>query len=283
MTRKQSRGEFNMKYFALLFCLIALPFSASALEIPKGGPHDERIKFVDYNPAEVVGITAHYGFSTHVEFAPGENILKIGMGDVKAWELGKLGNHLFMKPKGKKAGTNMTVLTDKRVYNFELNAHKSLGGAHPEPNDMVFQLKFRYPDEAAAHAEKVAQSKALQEKLAQQTTSLPENWNYWVKGSEVLAPNKAYDDRRFTYLTFANNKEMPAIYVENPDGTESLVNTHVEGDVIAVHKIAQKLVLRKGQLVAAVYNRAYDPNGISNPSGTTVPGVKRVIKGSAEQ
>ena len=73
---------------------------------------------------------------------------------------------------------------------------------------------------------------------------------------------------------------MPAVYVENADGSESLVNVHVEGDVIAVHKIAKKLVLRKGKLVACVFNRAYDPDGISNTSGTTVPGVKRVIKGS---
>lgn len=269
-----------MKFFAFILCLVVLPFSASALEVPHGGEYDERVKFVDYNPAEVVGLTAHYGFSTHIEFAPGESILKIGMGDHQAWDLGHLGNHLFIKPKADKAGTNMTVLTDRHVYNFELDAHSSLRGAHPVPNDMVFQLKFRYPSEEALRAQAVAQNSALQDKLNNHDGPQPQNWNYWVKGSEELAPNVAYDDRRFTYLTFANNKEMPAVYVENSDGTESLVNAHVEGDVIVAHKIARKFVLRKGKLVAGVFNRAYDPNGISNTTGTTVPGIKRVIKGA---
>lgn len=267
-----------MKFLVLVFCLIALPWSVAALEIPEGGPFDERVKFIDYNSAEVVGLNAHYGFSTHIEFASGENILKIALGDRQAWDIGKLGNHLFVKPIGDRAGTNMTVLTDKRVYNFELSAHASKRGARPKPNDMFFQVKFRYPEEEARRAQALAKNNTLQDRLNQRDENAPQNWNYWVKGSEELAPNAAYDDRRFTYLTFANNKEMPAVYIEEADGTESLVNTHVEGDVIVAHKIARKFVLRKGQIVACVFNRAYDPNGISNTTGTTVPGVKRVIK-----
>ena len=283
-----------MKSLALMICLLALPLSSLALEIPKGGPYDERVKFIDYNAAEVVGVTAHYGFSTHIQLAEGEEILKIGLGDRTAWEVGKMGNHLFIKPIGDQAGTNMTVLSDRRVYNFVLDARKP--ARQQKLEEMFFQVVFRYPEEEARKAEEearraeeetrkaqeLAQQKADQDALQDKLDNpgnTPQNWNYWVKGAEELSPNVAYDDRRFTYLTFANNKEMPAVYVENADGSESLVNVHVEGDVIAVHKIAKKLVLRKGKLVACVFNRAYDPDGISNTSGTTVPGVKRVIKG----
>jgi type IV secretion system protein VirB9 len=268
----------RFKYVALIFCLFVVPFSSMALEIPTGGQYDKRIKFIDYNPDEVVGITAHYGFSTHIEFAPGESVVKLGIGDRKAWDIGKQDNHLFLRPVGDKAGTNMTVLTNRRVYNFDLAARSSKRGAHPKPNDMFFQVKFNYPDEEARRAQAEANKTALQERLDQNDKSQPENYNYWVKGEETLAPNQAYDDRRFTYLTFANNKEMPAVYIENPDGTESLVNTHVEGDVIVLHKIASKFVLRKGKLVSCVFNRSYDPNGVTNTTGTTVPGVSRQIK-----
>ena len=170
-----------MKFLMLILCLAALPLSAAALEIPKGGEFDARVKFIDYNPAEVVGVTAHYGYSTHIEFAPGESILKIGMGDRQAWDIGKLGNHLFVKPVGDQAGTNMTVLTDKRVYNFELSAHASKRGARPKPNDMFFQVKFRYPEDEALQAQAIAKNNTLQNRLNQHDENAPQNWNYWVK------------------------------------------------------------------------------------------------------
>ena len=266
-----------MKTIIFAFFLL-LPFTASALEIPAGGKFDKRIKFIAYNPSEVVGITGHYGFSTHVEFAPGENILKIGIGDSKAWDIGERENHLFLRPIAKKPVTNMTVLTNYRVYNFALDAHTSKRGANPAPNDMFFQVKFEYPAAAAHAAQLAAEQEQLRETLDQNDESQPKNFNYWTKGNNTLSPNKAYDDKQFTYLTFANNKEMPAIYIENPDGTESLVNSHVEGDVIILHKVAEKFVLRKGNLVACVFNRSYDDNGITNERGTTIPGVKRQIK-----
>lgn len=268
-----------MKAVLLVLVAVLAPISAAALEIPAPGTFDDRMKFVDYNPDEVFGITGHYGFATHIQFAPNERIRKIALGDPQAWEIGPVDNHLFLKPKADQAETNMTVLTNRRVYSFELGAHASLRGAHPEPNDMFFQVKFRYPEDEARRAQYLAKGQVLEDRLRQGAGAEARNWNYWVKGDETLAPNKAYDDRRFTYLTFANNKEMPAIYVENQDGSESLVNTHVEGDVIVVHKIARKLVLRKGLQVACVFNREFDPNGVSNVTGTTVPGVQRVIKG----
>ena len=109
------------------------------------------------------------------------------------------------------------------------------------------------------------------------------NKNYWSKGTPELTPNKAFDDKRFTYLTFANNKEMPAIYVVNSDGSESLVNTNIDpkdNETIIIHKIAKQFVLRKGNAVVCVFNKSYDANGISNKTGTTSSTVKRVIKGA---
>jgi type IV secretion system protein VirB9 len=186
-----------------------------------------------------------------------------------------------LRPIGNKPDTNITVLTDRRVYNFQLEGHKSKKGLQHESEEMMFQVAFKYPEEEARHQRYAAEKNALNQRLKSHDPSQPQNFNYWVKGEETLAPNRAYDDRRFTYLTFANNKDMPAIYIENPDGTESLVNAHVEEDVIVLHKVARKFVLRKGKLVACVYNRSYDPNGIDNKTGTTVPGVTREIKEGA--
>jgi type IV secretory pathway VirB9-like protein len=99
------------------------------------------------------------------------------------------------------------------------------------------------------------------------------------KRSRAIAPALAYDDGNFTYLKFPANRDFPAVFLVAPDGSESLVNTHVEGDVLVVHRVTQKLVLRHGRLVVGVFNEAFDPDGRPPVKGTTVPGVTREIKG----
>jgi type IV secretion system protein VirB9 len=256
--------------------------SAYALEAPLGGQFDKRIRFIDYNAAEVVKLVGHYGFSTHIQFNTNEAIKQIAMGDPQAWDVGTVGNHIFIKPVGDKAITNMTVVTNSRVYNFDLSAHWSKSKSRS--NDMYFQINFKYPNEEANAAliqsKKIAAKNAIETNL--QTDVTPENWNYWAKGSEVIAPDKAFDDNRFTYLSFNNNKEMPAIYVVNDNNTESLINTNIDPahkDTIIIHTIAKKLILRKGSYVTEIYNKSYNPQGISNETGTVSANVERVIKG----
>lgn len=272
----------TLSNIALAACL-GVGGNAYALEIPHGGPLDKRVRFIDYKAAEVVQLVGHYGFSTHIQFSPSEAVQQIAMGDKEAWEVAPVENHIFIKPKGEKAETNMTVITSRRVYNFELQAHWSQNGAHPHPNDMLFQVNFRYPEEIAARAKAEAEAREMQARLNQSDNPVPANWNYWAKGSDEVTPSKAFDDGRFTFLTFTNNSEMPAIYVVNPDGTESLVNTHIDPenpDTIVVHKVAAQLVMRKGNSVACIFNKSYDPEGVTNNRRTTIPGVERVIKGS---
>jgi len=263
--------------------LIFASFCAQAEEIPAGGEYDRRIKFIDYKSAEVVKLIGHYGFSTHIQFSPTETVKQIAMGDKDAWDVAPVKNHIFIKPKDKEPTTNMTVVTTRRVYNFVLTAHWSKNGARPYPNDMFFQVNFRYPEELAARAAEEAEAYQMQMEMNKIEQPLPANWNYWAKGSTDVSPSKAFDNGRFTYLKFENNSEMPAIYVVNEDNTESLVNTNIDPDnpdTIVIHKVARQLVMRKGKSVACIFNRSYDPIGKTNKKGTTTPGIMRVIRGS---
>ena len=77
-----------------------------------------------------------------------------------------------------------------------------------------------------------------------------------------------------------NNRDMPAVYATDADGTESLVNTNVEGNEIVVHRMVRKLTLRKGAAVACVVNKSFDlDGGRDNTTGTVAPDVQRVIRG----
>ena len=59
----------------------------------------------------------------------------------------------------------------------------------------------------------------------------------WGKGNKALAPTAAYDNGRFTYFSFDNGRELPLIYKVMADGTEMLLNSHVEGDTVVTMKL----------------------------------------------
>jgi type IV secretion system protein VirB9 len=96
--------------------------------------------------------------------------------------------------------------------------------------------------------------------------------------SDDIAPTAAWDDGRFTYLRIPNNRRMPAIFRVADDGTESVVDRHVDGDTIVVHEVAKRFVLRLSNEVVGIWNDAYDMDGVSPRDGTTVTGVKRVLR-----
>ena len=257
---------------------------------PPKGDYDPRVRIVDYNPLNVVKLTTFYGVSTHVQFADGETIRDVAVGDDQAWKVVPRGSHLFIKPQAEKADTNVTVITDKRTYQFALVVQPRAvkdSTAWADPN-LIFSLAFRYPDEEAAKAAASAQKEALQARLGEikgkltDATKEGQNFDYWVAGSEEISPTAARDDGRFIYLTFTNNRDMPAVYSVDEQGNEALINTNViDGNTIVVQRLVRRLILRKGIAVASVVNKSFDlGGGMDNTTGTVSPDVERVIKGA---
>ncbi|MDF2965664.1 MAG: Type secretion system protein VirB9 [Rickettsiaceae bacterium] len=104
---------------------------------------DNRIKTYVYNPNEIYLLVLHFGFQSHIEFAKGEEIETLSLGDTYAWKLTPLGNRLFIKPMEKNIRTNMTIITNKRTYQFDLVA-KELEEEDDE-RDLVYLVRFFYP------------------------------------------------------------------------------------------------------------------------------------------
>lgn len=278
-----------MKNLLLVAAILAAsPLVALAEISPERGAYDARVRVVDYNPANVVRLTTFYGVSTHVQFGQGEVIKDIATGDDQAWALvPRSGNHLFIKPRATNADTNLTVITNKRVYQFALivreedrkNAH-----AWRDPN-LIFSLSFRYPDEERAREEALAKARNeeairrdVQDRLDTAKTEV-RNYDYWLAGALEVSPTEVHDNGRFTRLVFGNNRDMPAVYAVDSKGEESLVNTNVEGNTIVVHRVYRKLILRKGNYVACLVNKSFDfDNGRDNTTGTVAPDVQRILK-----
>lgn len=263
---------------ALLFALLvaSLPCAVQAEVRPSAGYRDNRVKSVAYDPNDVVLVIGRYGYSTVIEFAEGEAVTDVALGDSLAWEVSPSRNNVFVKPREDRAATNMTVVTDKRIYHFMLQA-----GAHTNasPKDAFFAVRFLYPQQEAAAREAAAEAERAKAAIA--VAPKPVNWDYWVCGAVELRPTEVYDDGRFTYLKFPGAQEIPAVFLINADNTESLANGQIRGDQFVVFATARKLMLRKGKSVACVENRSFNWYGIYNTTGTTSPQVTRTVQGVA--
>ena len=266
----------------IVACTCALAFCSTAIaeSIPLKGAHDARMKTVTYNQDDVTKVVGYYGYSTDIELAPGESVVDIAIGDSLAWEIAPSSNHLFVKPREENAVTNMTVVTNKRVYQFALDARRSTSA---NDRQMYFQVRFNYPGDKAALAkaqqdQRIAEARARMVDSAFAKANLPINWNYYVRGERQIRPVEIYDDGRFTFMRFPGAQEIPAVFMINADGSESIVNGAMQGDQYVVQVVAKQLVLRKGQSVACLENRSFNRYGIATPSGTASPEVERVLQ-----
>src|SRR3546814_10695187 len=95
--------------------------------------------------------------------------------------------------------------------------------------------------------------------------------NYKVQGSNDLQPSEVSDNGQFTVLRFPANREVPAIYLVRPDGSETLVPFDVRDEFVVVHLVARQLRLRRGGEVLCIYNQAPEPYGVDHGTNTGSP------------
>lgn len=268
-----------MSSVAAALCLAALhPVLADMT--PKRGVVDSRIRVVAYDPEQVITLRGYVGYQIHFQFAEGESFVNLAAGDNKALDVGYEANHLVLKPLAEKVATNITLITTRHVYQFDYSATS----ARPNPahGDVIYSLRFTYPlDEARSAADQAAQEReSYQRAHGDADPSRMRNSNYWGCGDLSIRPVRASDDGVQTRLRFAAHAEFPAMYVKNEDASESLLNFTVEGEDVLIHRVSHHLILRRGELVACLENRAFDGGGEHLPSETLLPDLERRTKGS---
>lgn len=281
-----------MRALGLLLAAAALGGAAPAhaLDTPKAGPSDPRIKVVDYDPWAVVKVTGVFRTATQILLGPDEAILHVAVGDATGWDVAAEKNILFVKPKAARPPTNLIVTTSRggetRNYTFELSTRA--GSSARTTSDTVFGLRFRYPqdEKAAAASALTAQAAALERrivelKLDRAVVEGRRNLNYSVQGATALQPSEVSDNGRFTVMRFPANQQVPAIYQVESSGTESLIPFDVRGEFVVVHAVVRQLRLRRGRDVLCIYNQAYQPYGVNPATGTAAPDVQRTDQGAS--
>lgn len=263
-----------MKRFAL--CLLVAAMNAGpafALDVPTSSRYDHRIRYVTYNRADVVQVDTVLGVATHIELEPGEEYVTHVFGDAAAYAFTRKANHIFIKPKAEQANTNLIVVTDRRSYKFRLEFKSTRAGA-------TYEMSFNYPDTQSRATRAALEKAAVDEAFRVEPGQA--NLKYTMSGDTDIAPVNAWDNGRFTFFKFAANVDMPAIYMVDAEGNESLINTTTKGasnNILMVHKVNPKFIVRLGNRALAVFNEAYDAQGVDNTTGTASPVVERVTKG----
>ena len=220
----------------------AAPISGFASYRPAYG--DARIHTLPYDPDAVVRLNAVFGYQMMIRFAPDERIENVAIGEGASWQVtpNKDATLLFIKPVDHAQRTNMTVVTDRRSYLFELDA-EAAGAVRPD--QITYVVRFTYPPEPV-----VAQARP------EAPPAPPERRNvaYTYTGSRALLPSVVFDDGRFTYFRWPENTATPALFLVSPDGSESLVNYSYHDGFQVVEQIAPSFRLRDGKEVTTVIN-----------------------------
>lgn len=295
--------------------LITATVLASAVswsaEIPRPGAFDERVRYINYNPDQVVTLHVRRGAVTRVVLGEDEKIVVAAAGFIgdcaKAageWciraEVGT--NQVWIKPKDHATHNNVEIRTDKRDYSLELKVlpDNRLGRWRKPPEgkglerEPMYRVIFRHARMEHVNTDTIVglatntdrrkletiEQELIQERVAE---ALPElrNVRYSMEvlsGGEEIAPSLVFDDGRFTYFRFPPNHEIPSIFYLSPRGEETRINFHMQDDLAVVQRTGRRFVLRLGAAVVGIWNEAFDETGVASRDGVTVSGLRRVVR-----
>lgn len=247
---------------------LTLTALALGLATPAFAQGDPRLQTRTYDEAAVFQINGRVKVQTTIKFRSDEAIENVAIGDSQAWQVqpNKAQSLLFVKPLEPTAVTNMTVVTTKRTYLFDLVASPR--------NRPLYVLQFSYPKAEAAEEEArlAAEAEAAREaanpvEIAAATDPLavadPASLNFaWTsEGDAELIPSQIYDNGELVFLTWPADTPVPAILVTNYEGDEGPVNFTVRGDTVVLDTVPARIILRSGDDTATLTNSGPSADG----------------------
>lgn len=278
-----------MRRALLAVALCVVTAYAHAAEDPRPGNLDYRVRSTDFADGQVYRITGFFGFHAIVLFGAEEAIQKVS-GYESGWNIESLGNKILISPKLADADSNLTVVTNRHVYFFDLSVKPFPKGRYiSQARDarQTYGLHFRYPEDeriAAASKSDAERAEARLREASAAAGNKAKHWNYTYMGAEAIRPYEVWDDGTFTYFKFYAQQDLPTLFVVNDDGTESVVNKGMErdSDTMVVQRVGKEFRLRMGNSVVCIYNENPAQLSPSSPTQTSSDQVQRLIRGESK-
>jgi P-type conjugative transfer protein VirB9 len=232
-----------------------------------GAPMQNKIWKYTYSPETIFRIYAMPGKHVNLVFGDGEGLIQEPVvGDSLQWKVDGGPYDLNIKPVRFGIDTDLTVVTNKRRYQFQLIAAADKSGRADQ------MVSFDYPDERnrfkmmpvrpSGSAEKSRrdeehESDHLPKRNAEpaQATSINTGidpgklrFTYTITGDASFKPTNAYCDDKFTYLVMPKSQDTPAVFLVEDNDKLSIVKFKPRDDsgIIVVERVAKKLLLQLG-------------------------------------
>jgi type IV secretion system protein VirB9 len=247
-----------------ILAAVAAPAALAQTADPVPLPTDQRVVEFVYSQEAIYTILTLPGMHTHIKLGEGEGVVMTPrLGDTIQWRVDGGPRDIFIKPIRENLVTSMTLVTNKRTYQFDLRSGAKGGRRYQ-------MVSFQYPDDEAQvrlqeqHAKEVvaAEARRLDSQLVSPPTDpTQQNFNYVIEGDAAWKPVTVFDDGKFTYFRLQSKaQELPAFFLLDKDGKASLVQYTVRDDFVVIQRVAERFLLRLGKNDVRVSQKGKEGN-----------------------
>jgi type IV secretion system protein VirB9 len=242
---------------SLILLSVGVSSALFAAQSPIKLSSDSRLEVVTYSESNVVPIHGTTLTSTQIAFSPEEYIKNVQNGDLGAWTASidkNLPYMMFVKPTAYHSNTNMTVVTNKHTYFFELISNEA---GQEDQSKATYSVKFIYPGDSLSEVEEeiLSQEQLKETEISAFAHPADYHWNYSFHGDKSIVPLHVFDDGKFTYFELQPGQAFPAVFaVKDRSGKESVVNYRKDGNYLIVQEVDPQFTLRTGEAVASIFN-----------------------------
>lgn len=200
----------------------ALPAAAQGVE------RDPRFKTFAYEAGRIYHVPTSPQASQTVLLAPGEQIRTVIVSDPSAYQVqvAPSGDSLTFRAAGAASLAVIAIKTDAREYQLEL----APGG---DPLAIPQVVRFSQASAPSFRPGSPAPPPVL---LADVT--------YRLKGSGALRPVSIGDDGAKTYITWAPDQPIPAVFAVGPSGSEEMVDGYVRAGRFTIDRVYDRLLFK---------------------------------------
>lgn len=165
-------------------------------------------------------------------FPQGQKILSVEVSDPGAYRAGisGAGDSLVLVPSGTISAATMTVETSHDRYAFDLVPADE--GSAPQVVRVMAQAELPPTGMNPAAAMRTVDAVP------------PDTGQYRLKGDAIIRPVLMSDDGRKTYIRWADEQPLPAVFGLGPSGEEEMVEGHMRGGTFTIDRLYARLVFR---------------------------------------
>lgn len=226
--------------------------------VPQPIPYETRLQKFVFDKDRSYEILTRPMSTTNIQLDADEKMVAFPMGDTSMWEIGSVGNNVFIKPKFERLVNPATLVTTKRSYQLMLKSGTADGiwyqRVHWEENHPLGSLNLNMAI-PTTNADAIDKKKPISVQVSNSTSSAdfydvaPESlkdldFEFSVEGDAPFKPTQVFSDGRHTWLQMPKDlNTMPAAFIKK--GNElAIVNFIVKGRYIVIQSLFEEALLK---------------------------------------